>query len=204
MRCSDGLQYLILRFPGWTLSGLVGNADSPPIKFTFFLGVWHLPISVFFILQVASSNALAFQKNLEVSASFLMITLQLCIYDVLGGGFKVARKLDERFREIWIVCPVQYSWQSLILLPGFYINPPLYGGGLVGLSYPSYLFKRVSGVLGGTASRIRAMYREVFFLTYIFVVLWQRMCQLDVLPSIRRYLLCSSVSYYHVEEKRIK
>ena len=97
---SDGLQHLILHLPVWPLSGLVGKADSPPIKFIPALWrVLHLPIVVFF-LQGVYSNTLDFWVNLDVSTPFLRFPLRIFVSGVFGVGSKVVRELADNFRAI--------------------------------------------------------------------------------------------------------
>ena len=48
------------------------------------------------------------------------------------------------------------------------------------------------------------MSREVFSLPSVFVILWRRRSQRAVFPSLQRYFLGSSLSFYYVEEERIK
>ena len=192
---SDGLHHLILHFPARPFSALVGKADSPPIKFTpAFWGGWHLTISYFFyFLQGASSNTLAFRKNIEDSAPFLGVPLWLFVSNIFGTRLRSCRK-------IWSQFPVFSNLVSGLLR---YPNRSS-GNVLAGFSTLGSLCDRGSKVFWGTASLLWAMSWEAFSLRSVFGVLWRRRDRRDIFHSLRQDLLCSCLYSYSVEEERIR
>ena len=69
----EGLKYLVLSLPARHFSGLVGEADSPPIFLIPALWrCWHLLIG-FFCFSRFITNTLALLRNLESSDLFLRV-----------------------------------------------------------------------------------------------------------------------------------
>ena len=70
--------YFFLHLLARPFLGLVDEADYPSIKFTpDFWCIWHLPIIGILLLQGVSSNTSESKKNIEDSARYLRVPLQL-------------------------------------------------------------------------------------------------------------------------------
>ena len=169
-----------------------------------FVTIGICPLLGVLVLKDVSSKTLDFWGNLEDSAPYLRVTLWFSVSDVIVGGSKVFKKIADYFRARCIVFPVWSCQGYLLFLPGCCTNPLFSGGGLVVFSSLDPLRGRGSEILGRNDSRLQAISQEVFYLTSGFVIMWRRRAQRDILPSLRQDFLCSRISYYYVEEDRIK
>ena len=171
-RRSDGLKYLILCLPARPFSGLVGETVSPPIKYPdFSRTVVILPLVFFLFYKVCFPTPWSLRKKWRdplcpwgppfncMCPTFLEDAPKLSAYlmsiSAWAGGFILSdiigfilscRRVEEVIRP---------------LLSGFF---------LVGFSSLGPLCDRGSGIIGVTASQVREMSREVFYLPAGFVV----------------------------------
>ena len=91
--CSDSLQYLVLRLPALTYSGLVDQAASPPIFFLVCLSRLYICLFWVFFSRCISST-LYFWRNLEESAPFLRVPPSIFgVWCFLEEALKSLRKI---------------------------------------------------------------------------------------------------------------
>ena len=93
-RLSDGLQNFVLRLSARPFSGLVGEADSPPIKFTsVLLCGWYLPIIIFCFIRCVFQHLGLSAKFLRDSICSWGYPVYFYVYKVFGGAPKLSAKM---------------------------------------------------------------------------------------------------------------
>ena len=184
----------VLKFPARPLSGLVGDASSPPIKFTpTFWHRWYLPIVGIFIFTRCVVQHLGFlEKYWGLLSVIGGSTSNFSVSDAFGGRSEAVEKIDVNFHVMWWVSSVIPSRRYPLFFPGRGGIRPLFSSSIFTGCRPLVsLSDRGYKVLGGTASWLRAMSWEVFSMPSCFVVLRRRRSQRAIFHSFQRYFCVS-------------
>ena len=105
----DGLQWLVLGLPARHFSGLVGEADSLPIKYTPALWCdWHLSISDFFSFTKCIVQHIGLLVRYQSLCSVLEGSIYCLIQTFSIGGSENVRELVNCFCASCLDCFVQY------------------------------------------------------------------------------------------------
>ena len=122
--CCRRSHHLILCFPAWPFLGLVGEAASPPMKFTpIFWRGWLLPISRIFLNRVHRPTPRPFGKILRTLLCYWGYPSIVHVQKV-RRRLRSCRKFDLNLRTIWWVSPYDLldvlcscCWVDEVIIP---------------------------------------------------------------------------------------
>ena len=127
--CSDSLQYLVLRLPALTYSGLVDQAASPPIFFLVCQSRLYICLFwVFNFSKVYFQHLIFLEKSWGICSVLEGSPFNFWCPVFFGGGSEVVEKNSGRFHASWIVFPVRSHQEYPLLSMGLQLSNRLYGG----------------------------------------------------------------------------